>query len=176
MVRVLAARRAFRRRRASTACEIRRDPRSRSSSPRLRAAQLLSGRVMLLGLPSLCSVHAEGRGLEPPSAQRNRAATSGPVGRARAGRHADPAVKTGNPRLPPRGAGYCAVGGIRAWAGNPGRRPASCRHYSYRAPLCKPDLNSLLDSSRGGRDRVNAASRQRHGAPPQTRWRATISR
>ena len=57
------------------------------------------------------------------SVQRDIATTSRPVHRAHAGRpHTDPAVKTGNPSLPPRGAGYCAVGGIRARAGSPGRR------------------------------------------------------
>jgi hypothetical protein len=54
---------------------------------------------------------------------RAMADTSRPLDSARAGRpHTDPAVKTGNPRLPPRGAGNCAVGGNRAWAGNSGRR------------------------------------------------------
>ena len=32
-----------------------------------------------------------------------------------------PAVKTSSPRLPPRDA-LCAVGGIRVWGENPGRR------------------------------------------------------
>jgi hypothetical protein len=39
-------------------------------------------------------------------------------------RSAGPAVKTGNPRPSPRGAGR-AVGGTRAWAGNHGRRASS---------------------------------------------------
>ena len=62
LVRVLAARRTFRRRWASTACEIRRHPRSRLSSPRLLAVKLRSVRVMSFwAFPSLCWVRAEGR-------------------------------------------------------------------------------------------------------------------
>jgi hypothetical protein len=61
---------------------------------------------------------ANGRGLEPP--QVNQVGT-GHRGNARRKSGTGPAVKTSNPRLPPRDADR-AVGGIRAWAENPGRR------------------------------------------------------
>lgn len=62
------SRRAFRRRRASIADETRRDPRSRSSSPRLRAAPTSRLCVIVLEpFPSLCRIRAQGRGLRTPA-------------------------------------------------------------------------------------------------------------
>jgi len=46
--------------------------------------------------------------------------------------------------------------------------PTTYRHYSYRGPLCKPDLNSLLDSSAG------PGSGER-GVPPTPRGAAPIT-
>ena len=68
---------------------------------------------------------------------------------------AGPAVKTGNPCLSPRGAGR-AVGGIRAWAGNPGRRASS---YSTvlptRAFICPRPQKSSWAASRTSADAGN---------------------
>jgi hypothetical protein len=80
--------------------------------------------------PSLWWVGAKGRGLEPRAFNE-----LGPD--LRAGGWAveaaptDPAVKTGNPSLPPRGAGNRAVGGIPAWAGILAAGPATYQQYSY---------------------------------------------
>lgn len=55
---------------------------------------------------------------------------------------AGPAVKTGDPCLSPRGADR-AVGGIRAWAGNPGRRASSCSTVLLRRAFMCPRPQSL---------------------------------
>jgi hypothetical protein len=54
-----------------------------------------------------------------------------------------PAVKTSSRRLSPRGA-RSAVGGIRAWAENPGRRASSCKTLLRLQALCEPEPKSLL--------------------------------
>ena len=54
-----------------------------------------------------------------------------------------PAVKTSSPRLAPRDAKR-AVGGIRAWAGNPGRRASQPRLYSHSQRLRTLTANGLL--------------------------------
>jgi hypothetical protein len=59
LVRVPSAGRMFRRRRASIAAESRRDPRSRVSSPRLRAAELCSVCLMVVK-PSRLSLRSDG--------------------------------------------------------------------------------------------------------------------
>jgi hypothetical protein len=51
---------------------------------------------------------------------------------------AGPAVKTSDPRLSPRDA-QCAVGGIRAWGENPGRRASSPTTVLPFAALAYPD-------------------------------------
>ena len=80
-------------------------------------------------LPSLWWVAAKGRGLEP------RAFNVGPrpPGRwvATGCAPTDPAIKTGNASLPPRGAENRAVGGIPAWAGILAAGRATYRQYSY---------------------------------------------
>jgi hypothetical protein len=72
-VRASSARRAFRRRWASTACESRRDPGSRLSSPRLRAAESCRLRVMVLtsSRPSVGSAR-KGEGQNPARSVRLR--------------------------------------------------------------------------------------------------------
>ena len=149
LVRALTARRAFRRRRASTARESCRDPGSRSSSPRLRAAQLSCARVMVQAFPSLCWVRTEERGAQEPRAfteigPRSSERLVGPWRSPPTG----PAVKTGNPHLSPRG-----TGSRRWWHSGLGpgvlaAGPATHRQYSYRGPLCEPDQRVCLPRAR----------------------------
>ena len=124
LVQAPRARRAFKRRLASIAEETFRDPRSRIDSPRRRAAGSCSVRVIYSCLPNPL--------FGPPARERERTpARVAGLGRGhRAGgvtpveQATSPAVKTSSPRLPPRDAER-AVGGIRAWGENPGRRASS---------------------------------------------------
>jgi hypothetical protein len=131
VVRAPSARRAFRRRWAWTACERRRNPRSRLSSPRLRAANSCLVRVILVwAFQSLCWVRAEGRGLKP----RERSMTS-----RHAGHRADgvtPRSRTPTPRSKPvTPTSRLVAQQRRRWHSSLGRGfwpqgPATYRHYS----------------------------------------------
>jgi len=72
---------------------------------------------------SLCSDRARGRGTTPARSielgRGHRDGRATPIEQ-----NTGPAVKTSSPCLPPRDA-LCAVGGIRAWGENPGRRASS---------------------------------------------------
>ena len=70
-----------------------------------------------------------------PSVQSDWDATTGPVAIRPSKYDTGPAVKTSNPRLPPRGANR-AVGGIRARAENPGRRASSVFDSTPIAGAC----------------------------------------
>jgi hypothetical protein len=111
--------------------------------------------------PSVGSAR-EGRKREPPerSIRWGRDHRAGGVTPVKYG--TGPAVKTSNPRLAPRGAGR-AVGGIRAWAENPGRRASSCSILLLsRASVCadvKAVLRELSDSSTGRSPRPRAPIR-----------------
>jgi hypothetical protein len=72
--------------------------------------------------PSLCWVRAEGRGLEPRAVNQIGTRPPGRWGNAR--RHQPRSQNQQAPPSTPRGANR-AVGGIRAWAENPGRRASS---------------------------------------------------
>ena len=125
LVGVPRAGRVFRRRWASIANENRRDPRSRSNAPRRRTTRICSVRVIVVeAFPSVCWIGAQGRRARTPArlARLGRVHRAGGITPVKRG--AGPAVKTGNPSLSPRGA-RSAVGGIRAWAGNPGSRASS---------------------------------------------------
>jgi hypothetical protein len=82
----------------------------------------------LQAFSSLYRGRAEGRGLEPPRGQSDWDASTRRWSNARRRYDTGPAVKTRNPPLAWWRAS--AVGGIRAWAENPGRRASSVRLYS----------------------------------------------
>ena len=111
-VRASSARRAFRRRWASTACESNRDP--RLNSPRLRAAECCRLRVIVLtsSRPSVASAQKE-EGENPRAF--NQIETTPPGRRGNAGRSGTPTPQskpvTPASRLVEQN---CAVGGIRA--------------------------------------------------------------
>jgi hypothetical protein len=114
---------AFNRRLASIA-ETFRDPRSRANSSRRRAAGSCFARVISSRLPNpLFGPTRKERERTPARLARlgrgHRAGGVTPVEQA-----TGPAVKTSSPCLPPRDAER-AVGGIRAWGENPGRRASS---------------------------------------------------
>jgi len=111
----------------------------------------------LQAFPSLYRARAQGRGRETPARSISLGRGHRAGGRRPWKYRTGPAVKTSNPRLSPRDAGR-AVGGIRAWAENPGRRASHLRLYSYSGRLCEPDHKSLL-----GRGHP---PRRRPGAPP----------
>ena len=101
-----------------------RDPRSRANSSRRRAAGSCSVRVISSRLPNpLFGATRKERERNPARLARlgrgHRAGGVTPVEQA-----TGPAVKTSSPCLPPRDAER-AVGGIRAWGENPGRRASS---------------------------------------------------
>jgi hypothetical protein len=139
LVKAPRARRAFKRRLASIAEETFRDPRSRIDSPRRRAAGSCSVRVIYSCLPNPL--------FGPPARERERTpARVAGLGRGhRAGgvtpveQATSPAVKTSSPRLPPRDAER-AVGGIRAWGENPGRRASSPTTVLPFRVLAHPNL------------------------------------
>ena len=147
LVRALTARRAFRRRRASTACESCRDPGSRSSSPRLRAAQLFCARVIVQAFPSLwLGAHGAKRGSRTPSVQRNRAATFGPVGgpggRPQPAPQSKPVTRTSRLVAQDRAVGGIRVQGRESWPqGQPpidstpiaGRYVNQTKEFAYRS-------------------------------------------
>ena len=116
---------AFRRRWASTPCESRRDPRSRLTSPRLALPSSVPSASWFFGLPvPLLGPRGRKRARTPERSIRLGTRPPGRWGNADRGNCTGPAVKTSNPRLTPRGAGR-AVGGIRTWAENSGRRASS---------------------------------------------------
>jgi hypothetical protein len=153
---------------ASSGLDCRREP-QRSAI----ASQLTSPtrwRIMFRALhdprafSSLYRGRAQGRGLEPRAFNRlGRVHRAGGVTPVEV--HTDPAVKTGNPCLTPRGASR-AVGGIPARAENPGRRASSCPTVLLSRALCEPDLKSLLElvRERASADSSRAAGPVSHGA------------
>ena len=154
LVGVPRAGRVFRRRWASIANEARRDPRSRSNAPRRRTARICSVRVIVVeAFPSVCWIGAQGRRARTPArlARLGRVHRAGGITPVKRG--AGPAVKTGNPSLSPRGA-RSAVGGIRAWAGNPGSRASSSstvllvRAFMCPRPNCSHASPPSADSAR----------------------------
>ena len=62
--------------------------------------------------------------MRAPARSSGLGEATGAVGMTPIEQHAGPAVKISSPCLPPRDA-LCAVGGIRAWGENPGRRASS---------------------------------------------------
>ena len=144
MVQGPSARRVFRRRCASTACESRRDPRSRLNSPRLRAAQFCSVRVMVIrpSRPSVDSARKkEGRtprafnqiGTRPPGRWGNARRSTAPAPQSKPVTHATRLVAHVAPLV-----------GIRTWAENSGRRASSSMTLLLLRALCEQDLKSLL--------------------------------
>ena len=158
LVRVPRAGRVFRRRWASIANETRRDPRSRSNAPRRRTARICSVRVIVLeAFPSVCWIGAQGRRARTPArlARLGRFHRAGGITPVK--HDAGPAVKTGNPSLSPRGA-RSAVGGIRAWAGNPGSRASSSSTVLLvRASMCPRPKECCSDASPPSADSARAA-------------------
>jgi hypothetical protein len=141
VVRVARADRVFRRRWTSTAA-TRRDPRSRANSPRLRAAESCSVRVIVFTfpIPSVGTARKE-EGENPDAFNHIGTRPPGRWDNARRSRSTGPAVKTSNPRLPPRDAEH-AVGGIRAWDENPGRRASSPTTVLRSRALARADPKS----------------------------------
>ena len=98
--------------------------------------------------PSLWWVAAKGRGLEPRAfdelGPRPPGRWVGPWGRP----HTDPAVKTGNPSLPPRGAENRAVGAFRLGPGSwpQGQPPIDSTPVSG---YVRPDLDISVGLVRG---------------------------
>ncbi len=85
--------------------------------------------------------------------------------------HAGPAVKTSSPRLPPRDAER-AVGGIRAWGENPGRRASLPTTVLLFGPVACPALKkSARVSPRASADSPPAAARpdSHRPCPPRNR-------
>jgi len=125
LVRVLSARRVFRRRWASTACESRRDPRSRLRSPRLRAAKFCSVCVMAFWASRLSVGSArkeEGYprafteiGTRPPDRWGNAGRSTAPAPQSKPVAPASRLVAQIAPLV---------ASGLRAE--NPGRRASSC--------------------------------------------------
>ena len=115
----------------------------------------------------LLGPRGKAEGENPRAVNRIGTWPPGRWGNAREVRHR-PAVKTSNPRLSPRGAGR-AVGGIRAWAENSGRRASSCSTLLLsRAFVCadvKAVVGELSDSSTGRSSRPRAYARLH-----ATRW------
>jgi hypothetical protein len=127
----------------------RREPRSRLSWPRVRAAQSCLLDVIVLRRSVPLSGPRANRGREPRAVdQPGRSHRVGGVTPVEV-RHG-PAVKTRSRGLSPRGAGR-AVGGIRAWAENSGRRASSCSTVLLsRAFVCadvKAVVRELLGSA-----------------------------
>ena len=127
----------------------RKPPRSRANSPRLRAAQSCSVRVIIF-TPSHPSIGParKGRGAEPPRV--NEIGTRPPGRCVTPVEPSCPAVKTSSPRLPPRDAKH-AVGGNRAWDENPGRRASSLPTVLPFGAFACANLKSLLGLLRGHR-------------------------
>ena len=129
---------------------------------------LLRPRHHLHAFPSLCRNHAQRKRARTPRAL-NRIGT-GHQGRwvTPAEQDTGPAVKTSNPRLSPRDA-QRAVGGIRAWGENPGRRASSPTTVLRFAAIAHPDRKKLLKSS---------AQQRPRGCPtrPQIPGRAMLDR
>ena len=149
MVRVPSAGRVFRRRRASIAAAIRRDPRSRVNSPRLRAAELCSVCVMVVkpSRPSGGSAR-KGRGLKPPRINQVETWPPGRWGNARRSTAPAPQSKpvTLASRLVAQEAPLVAAGlGLRILAAGPAR----LRLYSCCGRLCEPAPKGLLRRVRG---------------------------
>ena len=123
--RASSARRAFRRRCTSTACQSSRDPRSRLNWPRLRAAECR--RLRAIGLTSSRPSVASARKEEGENPRAFNQIETKPPGRwGNAGRSGTPTPQskpvTAASRLVEQN---CAVGGIRAGTENSGRRAST---------------------------------------------------
>src|SRR5436305_3059807 len=79
-----------------------------------------------------------------PRVQPDWDETTGAGGVTPVEQHAGPAVKTSSPCLPPRDAER-AVGGIRTWGENPGRRASSPTTVLPFGPFACASLTSLLE-------------------------------
>ena len=141
MVWVTPAGRAVKRRRASIAKETRREPRSRANPPRQRAAPSCCVLVTVRhAFPSLCRrLRAKEESENPRANNRIRTRPPRPVGHRPSQQDTGPAVKTSSPRLSPRDA-QCAVGGIRTWGENPGRRASSPTTVLPFGPSARADV------------------------------------
>ena len=144
LVRVPSARRAFRRRRASIADETWWIVRSRLRSPRLRAAQFCSVRVMVIrpSRPSVGSARKK-EGKNPRAFNQIGTRPPGRWGNARRSTAPAPQSKPVTPatRLVAQIAPSVASGlGLRILAAGPAR----VRRYSYCGRLCETRTQSLL--------------------------------
>ena len=126
-----------------------------------RRPVLFRPRHDLQAFPSLCSVRAEGRGLEPPSAF-NEIGTRPPGRWGNASRSTAPAPQskpvTRASRLV---AQITPLVAFRARGENPGRRASSRPTLLPPRALCEPHLKSLLGLIRGSGHRL--IRRQRPG-------------
>jgi hypothetical protein len=150
LVRVPSARRAFKRRRASTACETRRDPPSRSNSPRLRAAKVSSVHLIRCLGPSHPPVGSARNEYENPQVF-SEIGTRPPGRWCNAGRNTAPAPQskpvTRASRLVAQTAPLVAFGlGSRILAAG----PAHNRLYSYYRRQCgrRPKLNRQIPADK----------------------------
>lgn len=94
----------------------------RLACPRLRPVSWASWAMPFR--PLWLGPRGKGRGRELPSGRADRARSPGRWAGAVESRAPAPQAKPSSPGLSPRGTGR-AVGGIRAWAENPGRRASS---------------------------------------------------
>jgi hypothetical protein len=160
VVRASRAGRAIKRRRTSIAEETRRDPRSRANSPRRRAARPCSIRVIVFTPfhPSVENARRE-EGENPRAF--NQIGTR-PPGRWGNARRATPAPQSKPVAHASRLVAQIAVGGIRAWGENPGRRASSDTTVLRFGPFAYADLKKSARTS----PRASADSRQPPGPTP----------
>lgn len=117
-----STRRASRRRRASIARESSRDPRSRVNWSRRRATRSRVSRVIVFSaFPSLYGGRTEGEGPRTPE-RSNRVGTKPPSRWDIAGRTTAPAPQSKPVTQPHASWRDSAVGGLRVWAEDSGRR------------------------------------------------------
>ena len=97
----------------------------RRSGPRARLPRTVRGLTGAFLAGSWSAIpRSRGRSIDQGRLRPGTPRTTWTGGATPAEQHASPAVKTSNPCLPPRDA-QGAVGGIRAWGENPGRRASS---------------------------------------------------
>ena len=155
MVRVVSTRRVRGRRLAATDSETRCDPRARLGSPRSRADRLCSVGILIFK-PSRPSI-GFARQKSQTRRELHQIATHPPDGGAGAyrARGTDPAVKTSNPCLTPRGA-RDAVGGISGLGGESWPQGQHVYHSTRTRRLREPDLQTICELDRES----DAASRR----------------
>lgn len=106
---------------------------------------------------------SRGRSIDQGRLRPGTPRTTWTGGATPAEQHASPAVKTSNPCLPPRDA-QGAVGGIRAWGENPGRRASSPVTVLPFTAIAHPDAKSLPRTAQ--HESAEPTARHRARLPP----------